>query len=151
MTPKKRRNTYVQASGGDERGFRAGMGKLLAECKELNAARAWVICPEKGTFIGSHIEAALGKDRAKALGKGEAVIVNSVSIEPRFATKLPMAGDGVPVLAAYLSEKDLTRVDELYEVPSLVVVPFAPAADAASDKDSAKWLEKWKPELIQPA
>ena len=94
------------------------------------------------------MEAAFGKEPAKLLGKGEAILVNNVHILPKIATKLPMIGDGSPVLAAYLTDKDLAKVDDLYAVPSLLVVPHASAADASTDTETKAWRQKRSPEMI---
>jgi hypothetical protein len=80
MTPKQRKNIYARATGGDEKGIVAGSGQLLDECKRLNVNHAWVICPQKGTFSGGHMEAALGTDRAKEMAKGESITANGVTL-----------------------------------------------------------------------
>ncbi len=144
MTPQTRRNLYVDAEASPQ-GVGIGMTLLLEESRRLGSKEAWVICPQQTQLDGSsHIGEILGKQIVDRLRKHQPVQVDGVQLIAYTERQLPHVGNGSPVLVVHTDAKLLDKVDDLVQVPSLIVVPWNAEADTRA------WRERWVPEVFQP-
>jgi hypothetical protein len=144
MTPKTRRNLYVDAEASPQ-GVGIGITLVLDESRRVGSREAWLICPQQTQLEEhSHIGEVLGKQTVDRLRNHQPVRVDGVQLVAYTERQLPRVGNGSPVVAVHTDAKLLDKVDALVQVPSLIVIPWN------AEVDTRAWREKRVPEVFQP-
>lgn len=112
---------------------------------EKHAADATILVPAKKHFKNVTLKKVFTEGAMRKLNAGKHVLLpcgQSIHVESR-RTFHPSAETGV-VLAMYVDEKDLSRVDECTDTKALVVVPWMPTEVEA-------WVNQWSPIEVDPS
>jgi hypothetical protein len=116
---------------------------LIEECERVGSKEGWLACPQQTQLTeDSDIGRAIGAPAINALRKHQPVMLNGIRVVAYTERQLPSIGNGSPILAVHISAGHLAKLDSLYEVPSLIVVPWNPEADTRA------WRTKWSPQTI---
>lgn len=126
---------FIDAHGADEDALRAGFVWLLGFARDGGHARAAVFVP--GLRQVEALGRAIGEQAAKELEKKRAIVVGGVTIDLLIQSKLPFSYQEGPVLAVWVDDKQLDRLDDL-RTPALCAIPW-------NRVDVDGWKTNWNP------
>jgi hypothetical protein len=126
---------YVDAHGPDDEALRAGFDWLLRFVGDHGHTRAAVFVPGLGQV--ESLGRVLGPQGATALRKDRKVQAGAVTIELLIHRGLPFSYENGPVLAVWVDDKQLDKLDGL-RTPGLCAIPWV-----RTDIDG--WKTNWNP------
>jgi hypothetical protein len=113
---------FIDAHGPDDDAVRDGFAWLVRSAAENGAARAAVFV--SGLRQLESLGGAIGADAADALRKDRELRIDGIVIEALIARKLPFSFEEGPILAVWVDDEQLDRLDGL-RAPELCAIPWA--------------------------
>jgi hypothetical protein len=126
---------FIDAHGPDDDAVRDGFAWLLRSAVEGGSSRAAVFV--SGLRQLESLGRAIGTDAADGLHKDREVRLDGVVIEALTARKLPSSFEEGPILAVWVDDEQLDKLDGL-RAPGLCAIPWAHG-------DIDGWRAAWDP------
>lgn len=116
--------------------------RILKLCKDEGIARVTLVVPKKGGWEHTIVAEVLGQTAAKALLKGQQVLLTdgvSMTLESG-QTYRPFVGQGL-LVGAHVSIADMNKLDDSYGAQAIMYLPW-------TDGEGKEWQATWNPQVV---
>lgn len=132
----------VENHGSNQESIKLAFAQAFQICQSNGLSNITLVYPTKGSFSSSDIAGFLGGQVSKALAKGSAAnLGNGVTLTLEIPKNIKSLGKYSVFLAAYLTDKDMDIVDGVYNVNSIVCLPW-------NEDEGKRWLSTWNPQVV---
>lgn len=129
----------IENHGPNVEAFKMALAEAIKFSHSNDIDQITLVVPAKGSFPHTVIGEFFGDQTSKLLCKGEIVnLAYGISMNLETPNSISSYKKFGVVLAAYLSEKDMSIIDDIRSVQAVVYLPW-------HEDEGKKWLAFWNP------